>query len=648
MTGENQKQAMLDTILHPGQILGGKYRVDKLLGKGGMAAVWAGENQPTGKRVALKVILRSFVAASGGDSAELFRREALAAGRVNHPNVVNVFDVIDHEGLTCIVMELLDGEPFGTYLARKGFLSVEEAVTMLLPAMRGVAAANAEGVVHRDLKPQNIFLCVGPDGRYVTTKVLDFGISVIMEKAMEAGTSTRQVTTHGTPAYMSPEHITGAPNIDERADVYGFGVLFYEALSGQLPFLGEPGPALLMRILSSPAPRITLFRPDLPAPLVEIIERAMDRDPARRFQSLDEFVRAIEEFTYPPSPLPRSLTPMAGVPIIALSEPKSGSVGDTIVRSIHRDDASGLHPITETRALYSLSSNGPNANIGVNATPDATWEITPPPVLVERQEQALEPASQADIEQNAPQATPAEPSWQEPAREELGLEERRRESQSGTRTTQINLPRWNPNVVATRVAMALALVTGVALVAWLLMPIDSSPSTRRELEADFSYHPRPVVSPLVPSPTPPTPEPTPAPSASEPTPAAQAPSPEPTPARPEADPRPTGLAAPLAGAAEQDDLGANRQASPGRKAIERERPAPAPRAKSMRGSSPARPAAPVAPIAPTHAEDERRIGVAGSATGTATRTRTGTQTSTRTRTSLGSIPRAGSLSPDDF
>jgi serine/threonine-protein kinase len=351
MTGEEQTQGILETTLQSGQIVGGKYCVDKLIGKGGMAEVWSGTNERTGKRIALKAILRLF--ASSDDAIELFRREALAASRVNHPNVVNVFDVIDHEGMTCIVMEMLEGESFGTYLKRKGYLGVDEAVTLLLPAMRGVAAANAEGVVHRDLKPQNIFICIGPDGRLITTKVLDFGISVIREKSVDSAQVTQILVTHGTPAYMSPEHISGALDIDGRADVYGFGVLFFEALTGQLPFLGDPGPALLVRILTDPAPKITLFRPDLPQQMVDIVHRAMAKDANDRFATLNDFVHAVEDYILPPSTLPRALTPMAGVPMFTLSEQRSG-LADPVVQVIRRGEASGLHELNETMSLFTL------------------------------------------------------------------------------------------------------------------------------------------------------------------------------------------------------------------------------------------------------------------------------------------------------
>jgi serine/threonine-protein kinase len=288
-----QSKSAIETILRPGQIVGGQYQIDRLVGQGAMTAVWAGTNQHTGKRVALKVILRSLSAT--WDAQNHFRSEALAACRVNHPNVASVFDVIEHEGMACIVMELLEGESLASRIARKGFLSLDEAAALLLPAMRGVAAANAQGVIHRGLKPQNIFVCIGPDGRIVTTKVLDFGISIIAERVLEPSPGPVPVLAMGTPAYLSPEYILGAAHIDGRADVYGFGVLLYEALTGQLPFPGEPGPAVFERVLHKPAPPVTLFRPDLPAGLARIIETAMAKDPALRFADLSLMVGALED-----------------------------------------------------------------------------------------------------------------------------------------------------------------------------------------------------------------------------------------------------------------------------------------------------------------------------------------------------------------
>jgi eukaryotic-like serine/threonine-protein kinase len=343
-----QPENTVDTILRAGQIVDGKYRVDRLLGQGGMAAVWAGTNERSGKRVALKVILRSLAATH--EAQQLLHREALAASRVNHPNVVTVFDVIEHEGMTCIVMELLEGEPLGSYIARNGFLSVSEATAILLPAMRGVAAAHAQGVIHRDLKPQNIFICVGPDGRIVTSKVLDFGISVMVERVMDPSAGSVLGLALGTPAYMSPEHISGGERIDQRADVYGFGLLLYEALTGQMPFPGEQGSSLFDRILNQPAPAVTLFRPDLPPGLVRIIERAMAKQPEQRYAGLNSMVGAIEDELAPATPPPRLLTPIAGVPLLALRDPASGPNPGSAVQAIVKQEPSGQHQ--ETQILF--------------------------------------------------------------------------------------------------------------------------------------------------------------------------------------------------------------------------------------------------------------------------------------------------------
>jgi serine/threonine-protein kinase len=337
-TAKAQTQKTVETILQAGQLVDGKYRVEHLLGEGGMAAVWAGTNERTGKRVALKVILRSL--ATTPAALGLFHSEALASSRVNHPNVVTVFDVIEHEGMACIVMELLEGEPLGSYITRKGFLSVGEAAELLLPAMRGVAAAHAQGVIHRDLKPQNIFVCIGPDGRIVTSKVLDFGISVMVERVMDPSAGPLAGLAMGTPAYMSPESLMGSASVDERADVYGFGVLLYEALTGQMPFPGEPGPALYERIVNEPAPSVRLFRPDLPPGWVRIIETALAKRPEDRYLDLNRMVSALEEQMMPLTPIPGLATPPAGIPSLARhSEPG--------VQSIASEEPSGQHRATQ-------------------------------------------------------------------------------------------------------------------------------------------------------------------------------------------------------------------------------------------------------------------------------------------------------------
>jgi serine/threonine protein kinase len=310
-----------------GEVIGGSYRVSHLLGEGGMAAVWAGTNLRTGKQVALKVIRPEFMSTPGAE--DFLHSEGLTASRVNHPNVVTVFDVIEHEGMACIVMELLDGVPLGTLIARNGQLSLRDALTILVPAMRGVAAAHFQGVIHRDLKPQNILVCIDPDGRVVGTKVLDFGISVM-----------------GTPAYMAPEHIEGSSKLDERVDVYGFGVLLYEALTARAPFSGEPGTDLFHRVLTESAVPLRELRPDLPPAFVHIIETAMAKRPEQRFASMNQMVSAIEDQIMPATPPPAVGTPASGVPVAALRYTVSGHLSLAVPTHIGKDP-SGQHSQTQ-------------------------------------------------------------------------------------------------------------------------------------------------------------------------------------------------------------------------------------------------------------------------------------------------------------
>ena len=363
-SAESRSDPTVDTILQAGRLVDGKYRVEHLLGQGGMAAVWAGTNERTGKQVALKVILRSL--ATMRVAQGLFHSEVLAASLVNHPNVVTVFDVIEHEGMACIVMELLEGEPLSSLIARKGYLSVNEATMLLLPAMRGVAAANAQGIVHRDLKPQNIFVCMEPDGRIVTTKVLDFGISVMMERSLDP--SAGPLLAMGTPAYMSPEHILGAHDIDGRADVYGFGVLLYESLTGQMPFPGEPSPTLFEHVLHKPAVPVTAVRPDLPAGLAHIIEKAMAKDRDQRYSDVNLMAMALEDEVMTSTPALRLLTPQTGVPSFAARDPVS-QPHTPVVEAVLNKEPSGQHQ--GTRILFTFPRETKGEDIAAPAGSDA-------------------------------------------------------------------------------------------------------------------------------------------------------------------------------------------------------------------------------------------------------------------------------------
>jgi len=233
------------TSVAAGQIVADKYRVDAVLGEGGMGVVVAATNLMTEKRVALKRLLPRFAADDA--AVQRFLREARAAGRIDHPNVVDIYDVGQDRGVPFLVMELLRGVPLATAMAEAP-LDPASVVRLLMPACRGLHAVHEMGLVHRDLKPDNIFLCQRPDGTVVDVKVLDFGISkAIDEQVLPSITKTGSLM--GTPHYMAPEQIRGLRDIDRRADVYSLGVILYQALTGALPFNAETFTALAVEIV---------------------------------------------------------------------------------------------------------------------------------------------------------------------------------------------------------------------------------------------------------------------------------------------------------------------------------------------------------------------------------------------------------------
>jgi eukaryotic-like serine/threonine-protein kinase len=277
-----------------GEVVAAKYRIESFLGTGGMAEIYAAANLLTDRRVALKRILPSL--ATSKEATARFRREALAAGRINHPNVVAIFDVVEHQGSACIVMELLHGETLARRLARTRQLPLIEAVAIVRPAMRGIAAAHRVGVIHRDLKPDNIFLCLDDTGSIRDCKVLDFGVSKFaVADAATADDITLSGNVVGTPEYMAPEQVRSGKNVDRRVDIYALGVVFYEMLAGRPPFVGEHFSGLMLDIMQSPVPPLTTFRPEVPGHLAAVIHRSMDKDPVRRFQDMASFIEAVEE-----------------------------------------------------------------------------------------------------------------------------------------------------------------------------------------------------------------------------------------------------------------------------------------------------------------------------------------------------------------
>jgi len=266
-----------------GQIIGEKYRIEARLGRGGMGVVFRATHLVSRKAVALKWMLRS---TTDGQAHRRLLREARAAGRIDHPNVVDVYDVGEEGACAYLVMELLHGEALRARLER-GRLESREAIDLLLPALSGVSAAHRAGVIHRDLKPDNIFLCTGPDGSAREAKVLDFGVSAVSAQSTIDPALTDRATLLGTPAYMSPEQLASARDTDARTDVYALGVILYEALTGRLPFVAESHSGLIRAVAQDP-PTLPRERcPDIPRELERVILGALSKQRQDRPQTVD-------------------------------------------------------------------------------------------------------------------------------------------------------------------------------------------------------------------------------------------------------------------------------------------------------------------------------------------------------------------------
>jgi serine/threonine-protein kinase len=272
-----------------GQILAGKYRVDKVLGEGGMGIVVAATDLQLERQVAIKFLLPEF--AHHPEASPRFMREARAAVKIQSEHIARVIDVNTMEnGSPYMVMEYLHGSDLAHVLDDRGQLPMEEAVLFVIEACDAIAEAHSYGIVHRDLKPANLFLAKMPDESH-RIKVLDFGIS----KSVIAGGSTidqsltRTSSMMGSPLYMSPEQIKSTRDVDQRTDVWALGVILYELLTGNLPFSGKSIPELSAQILLEPPLPLSHYRPDLPQELGDVLVMALQKDLNKRYPSTSEF-----------------------------------------------------------------------------------------------------------------------------------------------------------------------------------------------------------------------------------------------------------------------------------------------------------------------------------------------------------------------
>jgi serine/threonine-protein kinase len=271
----------------------GRYLIVRLLGRGGMGAVYEATHLDLGRRVALKTLHRRHLESAQARSR--FMREGQAASRIQHPNVADVFDVSTDESHPFLVMEFLEGEDLSQLIARDAPLSVERTANLLVPVIAGVAAAHAQGVLHRDLKPENIFLSAEHNG--IRPKVLDFGISKVMNEGVSNLTDTGAFM--GTPYYVSPEQAQGAKDIGVAADQYSLGVILYECTTGLRPIEETTLYAMIRRIVSGDFAPPRQVRPAMPSAFEAVILRAMALDPVKRFPTTRALGEALLEFAGP-------------------------------------------------------------------------------------------------------------------------------------------------------------------------------------------------------------------------------------------------------------------------------------------------------------------------------------------------------------
>jgi serine/threonine-protein kinase len=273
----------------------GKYIALRVVAEGGMATIYEARHAKLGTRVALKVLSRFL--RDQPDILARFEREARASAALDSPYVAKVMDVdTTEDGRPYMVMEFLEGRDLEKELQERGVLPWEEAVAYLIEACAAVSVAHRAGIIHRDLKPANIF--IAQEGPRRIVKVLDFGISKIPRNEREIS-ATQTHTVLGTPLYMSPEQVRSARDVDFRADVWSLGVILYEAVTGQPPFLRENASAVIAAIVADPVTPPREIQPEIPPALADAIMMALQKDPAQRFQSVEEFAVALSPHAPP-------------------------------------------------------------------------------------------------------------------------------------------------------------------------------------------------------------------------------------------------------------------------------------------------------------------------------------------------------------
>jgi serine/threonine-protein kinase len=318
-----------------GQILAGKYRIERVLGAGGMGIVVAARHMQLEETVALKFLLPA--ALDNPEAVVRFAREARAAVKIKSEHVARVSDVGTlPNGVPYMVMEYLEGEDLAAWLKQRGALPIDQAVEFVLQACVAVADAHALGIVHRDLKPANLFCIRRSDGQ-LSIKVLDFGISKMTDSSgLASGSPTRTSALMGSPLYMSPEQMRSAKDVDAQTDIWALGVVLFELITGHPAFLGESVTDVAIKVANEQPPSVRSFRPDAPAGVEAVILRCLQKERRQRYRNVAELAFDLLPFAPRAKALVERVTGIIGAAGFSTS-PSALSSSRLAARTLHAE-----------------------------------------------------------------------------------------------------------------------------------------------------------------------------------------------------------------------------------------------------------------------------------------------------------------------
>jgi serine/threonine protein kinase len=388
-----------------GTEVAGKYRVERLIGRGGMGAVFQATNIGIGKRVALKFL--DSEAARNREAYLRFEREAQAASMVESAHIVQIFDSgTTDRGLPFLVMELLTGEDLRARLRREQRLSMELAVKITSQVLRALVRAHAAGIVHRDLKPDNVFLCARDDDASFV-KIVDFGISKLA-RSRAAETLTRQGTVLGTAFYMSPEQAESATDIDGRTDLFSLGAMLFEMLVGRPPHVGSTYESVLIAICTRDADDVRLHVPDIPAGIAGIVKKALTRDRTRRFQSAEAFLEALAspELFAEPLASPADDVTLGGRTRSGVATPRAGRYGTLVAGIVATLSGFALTAYFMSREHPDAGAAPGPSNLPAGIAPSANAPLASTPEVTASPLPATPPLSSATPTVERPHAAP--------------------------------------------------------------------------------------------------------------------------------------------------------------------------------------------------------------------------------------------------